>query len=343
MLVSRKFDPIEDGLPYENGKFKFKTLVIFNCSVLCGGISYTALDYFETGIAPPKSSRIPVEGNPMEEYLYRRQETAHFYTWHRFAAAWSGDLPILRLPISPIVTAIEQDTLEDLCKYVANRPVIICLFGGPFVGHHVVATACNPVAKEILLYDCNYPGKTSFLKQLSSDPVSPVWLHRPSGYRWRGWFMDWGHYSDGTRMPPLAFRFCRTCHLLNTESLAGPGGCVIGSHNNAPEFEYFLPWKAGEGQGGWSVCGKCKGLFRATGTDVPFCPAGGMHFVQTDNSNWKEVHVLTNGSGESGWRRCTSCTSLFFGGNASVPGKCSLGDSHTAAANEAYTVDCRTI
>jgi hypothetical protein len=38
----------------------------------------TALDYFYTGIQPPKSPKTPADGNPMEEYLYRRQATATF-------------------------------------------------------------------------------------------------------------------------------------------------------------------------------------------------------------------------------------------------------------------------
>ena len=40
-------DAAKDALPYHNGSFKFRVGPI-NCSVLCGGISYTALDYFET-------------------------------------------------------------------------------------------------------------------------------------------------------------------------------------------------------------------------------------------------------------------------------------------------------
>src|SRR5262249_38182146 len=154
---------------------------------LCGGISYTALDYFETGIKPPQSTRIPADGNPMEEYLYRRQMTAHFYTWHRFSAAWSGDIPVLSLVIRPILTAALQDTLENLCKLLATRPVILCLYGGMFHGHHVIATACDPGKKEITLYDSNRPGKITTLRQVSDSAITPGWLHS-DGTVWRGWF-----------------------------------------------------------------------------------------------------------------------------------------------------------
>jgi hypothetical protein len=167
-MIASKFDPLKNGLPYKNGSFKFKVGPA-NCSVLCGGISYTALDYFYTGIQPPKSPKTPAEGNPMEEYLYRRQATAHFYTWHRFAAAWSGSLPL----IGPVVSGVEQDSLEDLCRHLASRPVILCLYGVVGEGHHVVASACDQAKKQIQLYDSNHPGKISLLTQVSGG-----WLHK---------------------------------------------------------------------------------------------------------------------------------------------------------------------
>ena len=166
-MIVCKFDPVKNALPYTNGSFKFKVGPI-TCSVLCGGISYTALDYFETGILPPKSPKTPADGNPMEEYLYRRQATAHFYTWHRFAAAWLGG-------------AGEQDSVEKLGTFLSSRPVILCLFGGFGHGHHVVATACDPGRKVIHLYDSNHPGRTSVLRQLSGNVLDPVWLHETSG------------------------------------------------------------------------------------------------------------------------------------------------------------------
>jgi hypothetical protein len=328
-----KFDPIKHALPYKNGSFKFKVGPA-SCSVLCGGISYTALDYFYTGIVPPKSPKTPADGNPMEEYLYRRQITAHFYTWHRFATAWSGNLPV----IGPIFSAVEQDSVENLCNQLAFRPVILCLFGGVGEGHHVVAWACDLGKKEIRLYDSNHPGRISLLTQLNG-----VWLHSISGTKWRGWFMDWGHYSHGTKMPPLAFRYCRICHGLNTISLGVQGVCVNGgAHDNHPGFEYFLPWKPEEGQGGWKVCAKCQQPYRQTAADVPFCPASGMHLPQQSNANWQELRVMTSGAGETGWRRCSTCTSLFWA-KMNDCGKCSSDEGHSPAPNESYVVDCRTV
>ena len=115
------------------------------------------------------------------------------------------------LVIDPIVSAVEQGSLKDLCTHLASRPVILCLYGGIGEGHHVVASACDPGKKAIHLYDSNHPGTISLLTHVSGG-----WLHSNSGTKWRGWFMDWGHYTNGTRLPLLAFSYCRKCHGLNT-------------------------------------------------------------------------------------------------------------------------------
>jgi hypothetical protein len=331
MIVS-PFDPLKHGLPYKNGSFKFHVGAA-PCSVLCGGISYAALDYFFLKINPPQSPKTPAEGNPMEEYLYMRQKTAHYYTWHRFANAWTISQSSV-LANSPLG---EQDSLDNLCTHLASRPVILCLFG-KFHGHHVVAWACDPGKKEILLYDSNFPGKSSGLKQ-----VSDGWLHKPSEQMWKGWFIDWGHHTEGARMPPLPFRYCRTCHGLNTTSLGVQGGCLSGNHNNHPDFEYFLPWQSGEGQGGWIVCGKCQGLYRPMAGDTAICPAGGLHVPQQQNGWFKDLYVSTNGTGEAGWRRCGGCTSLFWMKSGSDLGKCTSAGVHSPVPSESYVVNCRTV
>ncbi|MHC5541680.1 hypothetical protein ACYOEI_25960 [Singulisphaera rosea] len=329
--MKSRFDPKLNGLPYRNGSFKFKVGPA-SCSVLCGGISYTAMDYFDTGIKPPESSKTPVDGNPMETYLYRRQMTAHFYTWHRFLNAWSvSHIPLLG------GLAGEQDKVEELDNYLASRPVIICLYGGPGHGHHVIATGCDRARKEISLYDSNHPGVTSKLTAEDGH-----WRHDQSNTLWYGWFMDWGQYTDGDRQPPLAYRYCRTCHGLNTHSLGVEGVCVGGGgHDNNLDLEYFLPWERGEGQGGWTVCSRCQGLYRQD-SSTPMCPSGGLHFPQAQNPNWKEVRIRTNGSGETNWKRCNACTSLFWTSPNGDTGQCVGGGKHDPTGSDSYIIDNRT-
>lgn len=330
-MATSQFRPEDHGLPYQNGSFNVGAV---GWTVLCGGISYAALDYFYAGIKPPKFKKTPANGNPMLDYLYRRQCTAHFYTWHKFANAWS----ISQLPILSI--AGEQDSLKELDTHIANRPVILCLYGGPFKGHHVVAWSCDRTKKTIDIFDSNHPDKKPTLtRQKNGD-----WFHSESKYNWTGWFMDWGHYTNKNRLPPLAFRYCKRCHGLNTASLGEEGDCLNGAkHDNHPDFEYFLPWVEGEGKPGWKVCGKCQGLYRQTSGDAPFCPALGMHTPQQNNPNWKDLSVMTSGPGEAGWRRCSTCTSLFWVQNNIDFGKCADGSSpHTPVPGESYVVANQT-
>lgn len=326
------FDPVKNAFKYKNGEFKFKVGPT-TWSILCGGMSYAALDYYYMGLRVPESGAIPVEGNPMETYLYRRQATAHYYTWHRFTNAWT-------LSNVPIISAITdaQDSIHKLAEHLATRPVILCLYG-VFCGHHVVASSCDVGKQSITLYDSNFPGRSS-----SIEKTKDGWLHQPSNTVWSGWFMDWGHHTDGVKRPPLAWRYCRRCHGLNTNGFGSPGECINGvPHDNNPNLEYFLPWTLNDGQRGWYACSKCMGLFRQSDTTaVPFCPAGGMHLVKPFGSKNYDLGVMTDGAGETGWRRCNYCTSLFWM-NAANRGQCPTGGQHDPDNSGHFVVDNRTL
>jgi hypothetical protein len=70
-------------------------------------MAYAALDYAYTGILAPESKAAPAEGNPLETYLYRRQITAHYYTWHKFLGAWAG--------------GVEQSDYSKLQSWIASK------------------------------------------------------------------------------------------------------------------------------------------------------------------------------------------------------------------------------
>ena len=173
VVIESKFEQAKHGLPYRNGSFAFHVGPV-SFSVLCGNISHTAMDYFLTKAKPPTLAKTPAEGNPMQEYLYARQSTAHYYTWHRFAAAWGGALPVLASGIS---NAIMQDDINELATYLASEPVIVCLYGGPGTGHRVVAYAADLGQNEISIFDSNYPDRTSTIKYKKGGVFEGDWVH----------------------------------------------------------------------------------------------------------------------------------------------------------------------
>jgi len=143
------------------------------------------------------------------------------------------------------------------------------MYGDVSVGHHVLAIGCDRARKSIELHDNNYielHDNNYHDKRSSITLKNGVWQHSGGG-KWKGWFLDWGHYTDGARTPPLSCRYCKKCHGLYGASFGKMGQCNTGgNHSGNMVFEYFLPCFIKECERGWRLCTKCNTLF--------YCPSG---------------------------------------------------------------------
>jgi hypothetical protein len=333
-MLSTAFEPAKSGFHFSNGTFKTHVGPA-NCSVLCGGMAYAVLDYIYTGILAPESTAAPAEGNPLETYLYRRQVTAHFYTWHKFTAAWSTGLPVIGQVLA--FAGVGQSDYTDLQSWLARKvPVVLCLFDGIGEGHHVVAIGCDPSKRMIQLYDSNHPNRRAELTERNGR-----WHHSVSNRQWKGWFIDWGYYTEKTRQPPVAWRFCGDCKGLHTTRFGQIGNCPAGGkHSVNAKFEYFLQWNMDEGQRRWYVCKKCQAPVESSGDPAQgsVCPAGGRHELRSD-----ELAVSRDkGLGEGKWYRCRSCSTLYWAG-AGNHGVCPKGGQHNPQYSPEYFLDYRTV
>jgi hypothetical protein len=332
-MISTAFDPAKHGFHFRNGTFNTH-VGPFACGVLCGGMAYAALDYIYTGIKPPDLKKAPTEGNPLETYLYRRQETAHFYTWHKFTAAWSTNIPIIGGALG--MAGVGQSDYADLQNWLGKKyPVVVCLFDGISEGHHVVAIGCDPGKKQIQLYDSNHPDQRSNLTEKNGR-----WLHSISGRNWKGWFIDWGWYTEGVRQPPVPWRYCPNCRCLHTTAFGSSGNCPGGgTHAANPNFEYFLNWNMDKGQRQWKVCKKCQGAVCLVDPQQgKSCPAGGTH----DPRGIEFAVTMGSGAGEGDWKSCFKCASLYWAGN-NMHGKCAKGGAHDPKYSAKYFLDYRTV
>ena len=72
------FKPVQHGFKFDNSfKNIFIDAIDWRTGGLCGGMSYSALDYYYTRtISTPKTSIRPTEGSPLQKYLYDRQVTS---------------------------------------------------------------------------------------------------------------------------------------------------------------------------------------------------------------------------------------------------------------------------
>lgn len=326
-MIRTDFSPEKHGFLFENGTFSGAF------SVLCGGMSYAALDYYKYRMKVPESKRAPAVDNPLHDYIYDRQLTAHYYTWHRFTGAWAESLPI----IGHALTGASTDSVGVLAGYMGKYgPLVICLYGDVSVGHHVIAIGCDVAKQEILLYDNNHAKVVSKLTAADHG-----WRHSQSGTVWKGWFLDWGHYTDGTKYPPTPFRLCVKCRGLFPTAWGKTGVCSVGGqHSPDKDREYFLP-VSDEGERGWRLCSRCNTIFHApSGQATGWCANGETHSAVRLNGVLLEFGVEDfNEKGQNFWHKCKLCYSLFFAGQGN--GNCTIGGTHERSGH--YAIDFRTV
>jgi hypothetical protein len=75
--VMTKFNPSVHGFKFTNAFTNiFISGVDWTTGGLCGGMSYSALDYYRFNRQIPQQSYMPAEGMPLQSYLYNRQVTS---------------------------------------------------------------------------------------------------------------------------------------------------------------------------------------------------------------------------------------------------------------------------
>jgi len=329
LMIRSGFEAYKDGFQFTNGHFDFYVGPA-NCTVLCGGISYAALDYWFTKFKPPVSAKTPADGNPLQAYLYRRQMTAHYYTWNRFVSRWLG----ARDSADEIKNNI--DVIASRC--VAKKPSVICLVGDFSHGHHVLATGVDPTTQKLEIYDSNWPGGYCTLTPQSDG----TWKHSDKSV-WNTWFSDGGYdQNGGPQLPVVPFEFCRTCHgMVCTGFRDRIGMCTNGGVHDLMVPEYFLPMDSSTGEGGWFLCNYCLSMFSNDGANAGgWCSNGGKHQAKP---GWPEmsVCVLGRGKGDHSWRQCNSCLTLNWGAGADAA--CPAGGKHDNAGSTKYVCDSRVI
>lgn len=329
------FDPAVKGFHFKNGKFNFH-VGANTWKVLCGGMMYGVLDYHFAGLKLPDLTDCPAEYNPLQNYIYDRQSTAHYYTWYKFLGNWWG---------KDSTEDEERVRFEELKAQLAtNTLTVICLYNNTAQGHHLLCHGCDDLGNSLNIHDSNHPDKMGFLLKQGTG----VWRNTLDNGVWRGWFIDSGYYREKPRVPPLNWKYCRTCHVLHTgafNKLPSPcrGG---GKHIDSPNFEYFLPWGAGKGQRGWRLCDKCLCLyFDSDPMATRICPAGGLHVAMSQVGGGSlDFGVMPyDGLGENNWFRCGTCASLFWSENGEPAGQCFGGPHKRSINSPPYVLDYRTV
>jgi len=161
---------------------------------LCGGMCFSALDYFHAGLPIPSRERRPQFGTALYKLLVDRQLDS--------MAIPRGILKVLEWMIrddKDVWRKTAWNEFPKLRRRLDNRlPVVLALIraGGiddPTKNHQVVARAYiydeSSRDAQVFLYDPNHPGREPILTMNLSRPSSGISAAQSTGESFRGFFV----------------------------------------------------------------------------------------------------------------------------------------------------------
>lgn len=312
-----QFQPSQHGFHFSNNDLN---LPQHGGTVLCGGMAYAAVDYFVNGMTVPHDIHAPLNGTPLNDYIFKRQVAAHVGTGNKFVGIFIH-VPVLSQVLSGFSMGPDAEFATLIEKLNTGKPCPICLANPGFSGHHLVAMGCNPAPPiTITAYDPNVPGKTAFIQEFKEPGqvrkfVNTLDLNR----RWEQFFVDTSYVPE--RPTVLAgqakWRWCKACMGLFFDGHATKGACPNGgNHTRGFSANYWLSFSP-PGQSNWRWCRSCEGLFFAGNNTLGVCPKN----PNGHDGSQSASYFLTHGSGpgqQPNWRWCRVCQGLFFGGAGSL-------------------------
>ena len=215
--VMTRFNPSVHGFKFVNN-FTVQTQIAgFNgptFSGLCGGMVYSALDYFHAGMTIPQQNYMPAEGMPLQSYIWRRQQQSalpnadkwieygfnpfgnrnrEFFNWG--LQLGSGRLGELMSKIDrgePVPLGLQSCGNDCRCPNGNCPGSHQVLAIGYEMGRYRGDLGANIEDLSIFVYDPNYPNRTMTLRP---DVNGAMYLYREESQlnntcRWRAYFTD---------------------------------------------------------------------------------------------------------------------------------------------------------
>ncbi len=160
---------------------------------LCGGMCYSALDYFYAGLTTPQQRTIPQPDSSLHNYLWKRQLDSLRPTVLVKIMEWMvrGDADIAQLTAG-------REFLKLRRRLEKGQPAVLLLIraGGlanPTRNHQVVAAGyeLDDLTRRaaIHLYDPNYPGETPEITFSLANPAQGIDIHESTNDPLRGFFV----------------------------------------------------------------------------------------------------------------------------------------------------------
>ena len=189
---------------------------------LCGGMIYTALDYFTKGMAIPTQSWTPANATTLQSYIYQRQQ----HSMSNVHEKWSELEVSYNLRAGEIfrwgIQGFGGGRLEELKNEIdRGRSVPLGLFtggvgsinGNPTGNHVVLAVGYSlgrytgdfnghPEDLKIFVYD---PNQRNHMMTIVPNMLEGTYFEVEKGKAWRAYFVNHEHDPDHT--PPVITNF----------------------------------------------------------------------------------------------------------------------------------------
>ncbi len=227
------FDPEKHGFNFSNtfDNLGYYVGASINLKGLCGGMSYSALDYFYYGIPVPQSAKTPNEGTDLTRYIRQRQ-------WDTYSAQADKWIELFFNPFGWRtmefwnwgIQGFNGGRLEELKNKIDNgEPVPLGLFAAGDAGftskhHQVVAIGydmngydgklnMNKENLKIFVYDPNYPNQTKTLRP-NFDSTNPRYYYAEEpNKKWLTYFVD-NNYIKSTPLDPAIINGCKNKNIM---------------------------------------------------------------------------------------------------------------------------------
>ena len=180
--------PVEYRLPY-SGKVCLGDIVYG----LCGGMSFSALDYFHKGTPVPEVSSVSELDTKIFGYLWDRQLDSLGISVLLKLFQW------MLMEDTEIAVRMARYELPKLRRSIdRDKPVVLALIrvkglSDPTKNHQVVASgySYNPESRQMqaAIYDPNHPGDELFIYMDLVKPSKGINITQSSGEELRGFFL----------------------------------------------------------------------------------------------------------------------------------------------------------
>lgn len=222
--VMTRFNPSEHGFKFSNDfDNNFISELNWRTSGLCGGMAYSALDYFNARMRIPQQNYMPAEGTTLQSYIYNRQVNSierniekwveygfnpggernrTFFNWGlQFGGGRLGELRRRIDRGQPVPLGLQA--CGDDCGCPGGCPSSHQVLAiGYDLGRYTGNLNANAEDVSIFVYDPNHPDEILTLKP---NVAGAMYTYKEkSNKRWRAYFTD-TKYSRA-RPPVIADR-----------------------------------------------------------------------------------------------------------------------------------------